>query len=389
MDRKLNQRQRMQIRIRKLQMKQPPVWLLIAAAVILLAGAILFPQFVGHPAAAATMPTDDGSTALVMDFVGDVMLDRNIRTLSEKNGYASLFDGVRGCWQNADLVFANLESSVVDDDTLRSFRQTDATVRFACSYDALSSAKDAGLNMFCCANDHSADYGTDALAGTLEYFRQTGTAFSGIGSSSSEAAVCRREEINGYTVAFLSVADVYAEGTSAGAARSGVLSTNSTGYFEAVYNASSSADLTVVYVHWGEENSVKASEEQETIAHRLIEAGANIVIGSHPHVLQKTELYRNGIIFYSLGNFIFDQGSSFTKDSVMVQFTLDQEGNGLFELVPIRAVDGIPYETDSNFYRSRINRELTQGLDKNAYYTNELGHIMIPAVRVVDDPFSF
>lgn len=379
----------MQIRIRRLQLKKPSVVLLLCAAAVLLAGSILLPRLLKTPEAAKTALPEEGAP-LVMDFVGDVMLDRNIRTLGENSGYDALFDGVRDSFGKADLVFANLESSIVDDCDLEKYPQRDAKVRFACNYEALDSAKNAGINMFSCANNHAMDYGRDALTVTLDYFARTGTAYTGIGNDTTEAAVCQTKQVGDYTVAFLSVADIYEKGTSAGAARSGVLTTSNTGYLEAVYNASAAADLTVVYVHWGEENAVSVTEAQEQIGHRLIEAGADIVIGSHPHVLQKTELYRNGIIFYSLGNFIFDQGSSFCKDTVLVQFTLDEDGNGLFELVPMRAVDGVPYETGSHFYRSRIIRELTQALDENAFYTNELGHIMIPAVTVGDDdPFSF
>jgi len=111
----------------------------------------------------------------------------------------------------------------------------------------------------------------------------------------------------------------------------GALTTSYPRYNEIVNQASREADITVVYIHFGEEGKVEANKSQKLIAHMLIDAGADIVIGSHPHVLQEIEQYKEGIIFYSLGNFIFDQGGTYNRDSVLVQFTLDKQGNGKFE----------------------------------------------------------
>ena len=86
------------------------------------------------------------------------------------------------------------------------------------------------------------------------------------------------------------------------------------------------ADLVVVNMHWGQEYSTSATSRQTELAKAVIDAGADVIIGHHPHVLQSFDVYNDGIIFYSLGNFVFDQGWTRTKDSAMVQYHLAEDG---------------------------------------------------------------
>ncbi|MDD5258447.1 MAG: CapA family protein, partial [bacterium] len=86
-----------------------------------------------------------------------------------------------------------------------------------------------------------------------------------------------------------------------------------------------SADIIVIYLHWGEEYKLKPESWQIELAHKLIDAGADLIVGAHPHVLQSTEIYKNKYIFYSLGNFIFDQTQSNTLDSVIVKLSISNK----------------------------------------------------------------
>ena len=102
-----------------------------------------------------------------------------------------------------------------------------------------------------------------------------------------------------------------------------------------------------------------------------------MVIGSHPHNVQPVELYGNGIIFYSLGNFIMDQGNTFTRDGIIVQYNESEDGRRYFETIPIRIDDGCPRVTTKGFYTRRINRILTKLLESESFTETADGHIII------------
>lgn len=324
------------------------------------------------------------SDQLVIDFVGDIMLGRSIMSLGEASGYETLFAKVSGFWDNADLVFANLESAVLMED-VSEFEEADKSIHLWSTYEGLSAAMDAGVNVWACANNHAFDYGERAVLELAYYFDEHGVMYSGIGYSLEDAASYQIIEQDGMKIAFISITDVYFSESMASESQAGVLTTGWTDYNLLVYQASQEADLTVVYIHWGEENETSVNDTQVSIGHQLANAGADIIIGSHPHVVQEVELYGDSIIFYSLGNFIFDQGNTYARDSVMVEYTVDQDGSGAFRLYTVRIADGIPRVTTNWFYQTRINRELSQGLQDGSYYLDEDGFIVIPFDIFVDE----
>ena len=127
------------------------------------------------------------------------------------------------------------------------------------------------------------------------------------------------------------------------------------------------SDIVIVFIHWGEEYTANITKEQRALGERLIDAGASIVIGSHSHVLQPVEYYQNGIIFYGVGNFVFDQGWSRTKDSCLLRYCLDTAGKGVFEVVPLRIENGAPAETRNSIFTNRIFHTLTKNLTPENY----------------------
>lgn len=368
----LTWKQRMQIRIREVGVL--PWYFAVSIAVLLFLASHLFSIRLNTYSYKADENTD---ALLRMDFVGDVSLSRNIISLGESSGYKKIFSKVKDFWGDADLVFANLESAVLKRDE-SAYEKSEKALHLYADYEALNSALDAGINVLACANNHSFDYGEAALLELVDYLDTEGVTYSGIGRDLSEAADYEIIECGDLKIAFLSISEVFFNYSSATESQGGILSVAYTDYNRLVYLASREADLTVVYIHWGEENEIAANEEQKTLGHQLIDAGADIVIGSHPHVLQEVEMYDDGIIFYSLGNFVFDQGNTYARDSVMVEYTAQQDGTGEFRLYPVRISDGAPAVTTGSFYKSRINRELSQGLTESSYYLDEDGFIVIP-----------
>lgn len=370
----LTRRARMQIKIRRLQKKKVPLLWILVTALFLLVLTILLGKIT--PMNKTHAPERKDSTVLCMDFSGDIMLGRNIKIIGEKKGYDVFFDGVRDYWNQADLVFTNFENAVLKKDPSE-YSEAQKKIHLYADYDGLNSLLKAGVNVIGFANNHAYDYSEKSITELIEYLNSNHIKFSGIGNNLDEAVQCSICEVNGIKVAFLAITDVFYREARARSKKAGVLTTAYTKYNQIIQDVSKLSDIQVVYVHFGEENATCADDTQTKIAHKMIDAGADFVIGSHPHVVEKMELYKGGVVFYSMGNFIFDQGNTFTRDTVLVQFTLDMDGKGMLEVVPMRINNGIPMETKNLFYKQRIKRELVQDLENTSYTIDENGHIFI------------
>jgi poly-gamma-glutamate synthesis protein (capsule biosynthesis protein) len=111
---------------------------------------------------------------------------------------------------------------------------------------------------------------------------------------------------------------------------------------EAVEKLKKKADVVIVSLHWGDEYRQKPNSRQIKIAHQLIDAGADLILGHHPHVLQPIEEYKDGVVVYSLGNFVFDQRKSATRKSVIFRAKLSKKGVEEFSTLPVQITDYRP-----------------------------------------------
>ncbi len=164
------------------------------------------------------------------------------------------------------------------------------------------------------ANNHSFDWGREALEDTINILRENDILPVGAGMNYLEANSSAIKNVAGAKVAFLAYENIepnskYVEATKDLAGKSSF-------NLERVKNEISAikqlkiADMAIVSMHWGEEYQLRSNKKQQKIGRALVEAGADIIIGHHPHVIQEIERYKNGWIAYSLGNFIFDQNFS-------------------------------------------------------------------------------
>ena len=143
--------------------------------------------------------------------------------------------------------------------------------------------------------------------------------------------------------------------------------------------ASDETDLVVVYVCWGDQDGLAVSEAQRRIAHQLIQSGADLVIGTHPDVLQPVEQYQDGWIFYSLGSLVSDENQRGERESVLVRLDLDTtNGRGSFTLIPLLLEDFCPAATQKSFYLRQIHQSLLRELPAERYTVAEDGRITIP-----------
>ena len=298
-------------------------------------------------------------------FVGDIMLGRSIKTKSELNNYEDIFKDVSYLWKDSQYVSGNIESALLDNP--EEFEKSDKEIHLYAETKVANLLKNNGFTMANLSNNHLGDFGRQGVISTINAVKSAGLNYVGAGENIDDAATYNIQEINGIKVATIGISDIVPKDFSANRTEAGILSTMYPSYNRLVYEASQEADLVVVNLHWGVEYGVDETEEQEKIAKALIDAGADVIIGSHPHVLQPIQTYKDGIIFYSMGNFVFDQGWSRTKDSMVLNYYINEKGEGTFEVVPVRIENGYPVVTTNKFYQKRIFATLTKNLEKSKF----------------------
>ncbi len=379
-EKRLTLKQKMMIVSRRDRMgRLAPRWYRVVAVILVLfiAMEVIALRQSQAWASSTVTATPVAENEVQLSFVGDVSLARYVEVYGESQGYASLFRDSSALWANSTYVFANLECALTRDNTTY-YNNTAKAIKLAASVSVAGELADAGINVVSVANDHSVDYGRKGLRHELTALKNAGITYAGGGKGLEAAAQYVLLDCDGVTVAFLAFTDIIPDHFTATADGYGVLTPSYTNFYLQVNRASQEADVVIVYAHWGEDEVVSTTDEQETIAHQLIESGADIVIGSHPHVLQEIEEYQDGIIFYSLGNYIFDQANRSTRNTVMVQLNLNTEtGEGEFTLIPMRINNFHACVTDSSYYISQIQSSLLSGLDKSAYTTTSDGRIHI------------
>lgn len=267
------------------------VLLLVAA----IAGTALLPLDGSAPeparapaAGSATRVQDQEATIL---FVGDMSFDRYLRQKAEQFGSEHLFSCIDPLLGEADVVVGNLEGPITDHASVSagSVVGSPANFRFTFPPETAPLLHAHGIRIVNLGNNHIRDFGTDGIASTRAYLGAAGVAsFGGIAGDEPPY----RTELAGVPVSFVSYNQF---GGGPAEAVAGTIA------------AERAAGRTViVYTHWGEEYMPPTPRVRET-ARLFAESGASLVVGSHPHVIQERETISTTPVYYSLGNFIFDQ----------------------------------------------------------------------------------
>lgn len=256
--------------------------------------------------------------------VGDIMLDRGVEA-SVHNNYGGLFkgifEGVRQVLTDADVAFGNLEGPIsdrgVDGGKVYSFRFDTA---------AAPALKDAGFDVLSVANNHALDWGREALCDTTERLKKEHIYPVGGGCTIESAREPAFFDIGDTRIAFVAFTDFDTWGTATSAVP-GLAPFDVRLLSEQIgaLKKERRADIVFVSIHWGDEYETRSHEKQQALGQALIDAGADVIVGHHPHVVQEIERYGNGWIIYSLGNFIFDQYfSEETMQGMLAQVTISQ-----------------------------------------------------------------
>ncbi len=275
--------------------------------------------------------------------VGDMMFARSVEVIVQERGYESLFRNVRPLLEG-DYVSGNLETVVSDDPDLP---EAGKLIFLRSPTSSAAAIADAGFTTVSMANNHAMDYGIPGLADTIEAVDGAGLERAGAGVDLGQAKTINYQTFpveggEDFTVATLSFTDAFVSGFIARAFQGGVLSAEPDTFAPMIVEADANADLVIVNFHFGEEYDNGPSARQRELVEVASTVGADVIIGHHPHVALSVEQVGDTLVMYSLGNFIFDQGWSRTRESVIARYGLDRDGTAHVELIPIYIEEGTP-----------------------------------------------
>ncbi|HSJ34768.1 MAG TPA: CapA family protein [Acidimicrobiia bacterium] len=283
-----------------------------------------------------TLPTTTTTTlppkgALVIHATGDVNTDTSYIPALVENGHAHAWSGLDGLFQEDDLTVINLECTPSDLGT-----PLPKEFVFRCDVDSLPVMQEAGIDVANLANNHSADYGKEALVDGRAQLESALIAPVGAGADRDEAYTPAVFEIDGWTVAVLGfggvvpTSDWLATDDSPGMADGD----SAESMAAAVRAADEMADLVIVTVHWGFELETEPDEGDRARAEAMIEAGADMIFGHHPHRLQPLEVVDGVPVAWSLGNFVWPNFSVPGSTTAVARVVVAPDGSMESCLIP-------------------------------------------------------
>lgn len=300
--------------------------LITALSIVIGVGVYFFPRTVEHPATrAVAYPAKVPAQAVVeVSFVavGDILLSRHVANRIQQSGDVALpFRGIADLLLASDFNFGNLESPVSGNDRVKGKNLIFNTATAHLNGLALHNFKIVNL-----ANNHALDQGVDGLRNTRRELFENGISYVGVGDDKDESWTPKIIESKSIRIGFLGAS--YASINDGGSTRN-----NYVARIEDLEHLSTSlakmktmADFIVVTMHAGIEYKRQPHRSQVSFARAAIDNGADLVVGVHPHWIQTIEQYQGKYIFYSLGNFIFDQGRrEDTRQGLALRVVLHQE----------------------------------------------------------------
>jgi poly-gamma-glutamate capsule biosynthesis protein CapA/YwtB (metallophosphatase superfamily) len=235
--------------------------------------------------------------------VGDVMLGRTVEARLAAHGGSWAWEALQPELRQAELRFCNLECAITQTGTpipkRYSFRASPTIAT-----DVLQSG---GFNLVALANNHTYDYGRLGLTNTIAALDAMHVAYAGVGKGRAGAIAPRVITCNGLKIAMVAYTWWPPEGYVPSENGAAVAMLDEATFATELKTAQQGADLLIVSLHWGKEYSAGYASTQQRTAHLAIDAGADLILGHHPHIVQPVEVYKERPILYSLGNCLFDR----------------------------------------------------------------------------------
>lgn len=271
---------------------------------------------------------------ITLSFVGDVSLADNWDIMPKyderKIGiYGVLDEEVLSIMNNADIMVANNEFTLSNRGT-----RLNKAYTFKGDPKRASIYKEMGVDLVSLANNHIYDYGHDAFIDTLNTLKSQDIAFVGAGNNIEEAKKPYYYIINGYKIAFLNAtrAEKNIITPEATLNKEGVFRCYDPSLFiEEIQKAKQESDYVVALIHWGKEQSHTLEQVQIDTGKKYIDAGADVLVGSHAHVLQGMEIYNGKLIAYNLGDFLFND---WTTETGILNVNIANDGKLSYKFIP-------------------------------------------------------
>jgi poly-gamma-glutamate capsule biosynthesis protein CapA/YwtB (metallophosphatase superfamily) len=292
----------------------------------------------GTPTTSGTGARRSGGGPVTLAFAGDIHFEGTAGSSLHGGRVGSAF----GLLRDADLAVVNLETAITDRGTAQPKEFT-----FRAPAAAIGILGRAGVDAVSIANNHGMDYGRVGLADTLAAAKRYGMPVLGAGTDDTAAWTPLRRTIDGVRISVIAATDVLDDfATSAWVARpgaSGLASAKDTDrLLDAVRSERAKADVVVAFLHWGKETVYCPTARQQQLAQALAEAGADVVVGSHAHVVEPTARIGHTVVDYGMGNFQFYADGGLGAESGVLTVTVTRAGAGTYAWHPATIVSGAP-----------------------------------------------
>lgn len=251
--------------------------------------------------------------------LGDLMLDRNVRRHTAQYGLDRIFTNVERLFSGTDLTIVNSEGSFTNLPP----DKNPHTFSFTFDPRHLTTLKKLGFNFFSLANNHADNFGATGMNQTKKNIRAAELNYFGDPRNATELSTIAN--VRGLKIALVGFHELS--------------NVNFDKVISEIKKLRPQVDKIIVYPHWGTEYELKFTAKQQNLAHQFIDAGADVVIGSHPHVVEPLEIYKNRAIFYSLGNFVFDQMFSAETQEELAVGIVFNGAETQFTLLPLKSRD--------------------------------------------------
>ena len=283
--------------------------------------------------ACSSSPSSGEEELLSVLFTGDVLLDRGVRPIAERRGVAFLFDSVQAEFQRSDAVVVNLECPLTD-----TVSPVNKLYIFRANAEWAKDLYRVGITHAALANNHTNDQGRRGLQATYQHLCDAGIVPIGYGNTyeeQSEPIVISKGKVR---VAVFNAVMMSLENWHYLEGRPGVFQPTTEQLVQTVssYREQHPETAIVAVLHWGVEFNAQPTFTQRLLARQLSDAGADAIIGHHPHVVQPIDTIGPTLVCYSLGNFVFDQHPPQTRQCLMVRLDFRPHRKHSSTVIPTR-----------------------------------------------------
>jgi len=262
------------------------------------------------------------SESITLLFAGDIMLSRHIETImKKKKDWSYHTRRVKKFMRSADLTIANFENPFRGTKDVKKGEMV-----FGADPKSVKTLTELGVDVVSLANNHMLDQTGAGITHAIDTLSTPSINGVGVGTTYNDAHTAVLKEIKDVKIAFLAYTPFLPHSIKKKSSQPTVADMNEKEIIRDVKQAKKQADIVITMFHWGDEYKTTHNKKQEIIAHAAIDAGASLVVGHHPHVIQDIQTYKDAPIIYSLGNFIFDQNfSKDTKRGLVAEIKINQD----------------------------------------------------------------